>query len=136
MVKLLAEHKAEVLSTLANIAHEAELLAPTPLFRRVISGVEGEPALELPCAARRGRAARLVTAGRQYEDATCQQHKDGLWKLSGFGVEISHGKPPVPRIEVPLHRAGSGSHLVRVVPDSPTDAAGLLWISGVAPAGA
>ena len=35
VVKLLAEHKTEVLSALANIAHEAELLAPTPLFGRI-----------------------------------------------------------------------------------------------------
>jgi hypothetical protein len=57
VVKLLAEHKAEVLSALANIAHEAELLAPTPLFGRVTQPVE--PGLEQPCASRRGRVQEL-----------------------------------------------------------------------------
>ena len=59
MVKLLAEHKAEVLDALANTAHEAELLAPSPRFERVIPSVEGEPGLELPCTARRGRVQEL-----------------------------------------------------------------------------
>jgi hypothetical protein len=59
VVKLLAEHKAEVLAVLSRTANSTELLVSSPRFGRVILSVEGEPALELPCAARRGRVQLL-----------------------------------------------------------------------------
>ena len=49
VVKLLAEHKTEVLAALA---------AP-PGFARVVPLIDSEPALEQPCAARRGRVQEL-----------------------------------------------------------------------------
>ena len=55
VVKLIAAHKALVLAALADTAHEAELMAPSPWFQRLISPAEGEPGLEMPCASRRGR---------------------------------------------------------------------------------
>ncbi len=59
LVKLLAKHKAEVLVALAEAAHEAEPLAPSPWFERITSPARDEPGLELPCAARRGRVQDL-----------------------------------------------------------------------------
>src|SRR3974390_747156 len=59
VVKLLAEHKAEVLAALTNTSNDAELLAPSPWFEHVIPPIAGEPGIELPCAARRGRVQEL-----------------------------------------------------------------------------
>ena len=46
VVKLLAEHKAEVLAVLGNTVRESELLAPMPLFEKA-SAAEGEPGHEI-----------------------------------------------------------------------------------------
>ena len=62
VVKLLAEYKAEVLAALAATVNEVGLLAPPPLFGRVTHPAEGEPGLEQPYAARRGRIQELEGA--------------------------------------------------------------------------
>lgn len=49
VVKLLAEHKAEVLAA----------LAATPELARLVPLTDGEEALDQPCAARRGRVQEL-----------------------------------------------------------------------------
>ena len=59
VVRLLAEHKAEVLTVLAATARENKLLAPTPLSERGEQPAEGEPGHDHPCAARRGRLQEL-----------------------------------------------------------------------------
>lgn len=81
VVKLLAEHKAEVLAALAHTAHEAELLAPSPWFERVIPPVEGEPALELPWVARRGRVQELEGAFLHF----CTE----CGRFAAFGHDVS-----------------------------------------------
>jgi hypothetical protein len=86
MVKLLAEHKTEVLAALANTAHEAELLAPSPWFERVIPSVEGEPRFELPCAARRGRVQELEGAFLHF----CVEC--GAYGAFGYGVNFRAGR--------------------------------------------
>src|ERR1700691_4854194 len=55
VVKLLAQHKAEVMAALADTMHEAARLAPSLWFKRVIPPAESESGLEMPCASRRGR---------------------------------------------------------------------------------
>jgi hypothetical protein len=62
MVKLLAEHKDEVLAVLGNTAHESGPLPPVPRFDRKARVAEGEPGLEMPCAARRGRTQEVEGA--------------------------------------------------------------------------
>jgi len=62
LVKLLAKYKAEVLAALAPTTNEVGLLAPPQLFGRVTQPAEGEPGLEQPCAARRGRVQELEGA--------------------------------------------------------------------------
>src|SRR5262245_17808621 len=59
IVKLLAEHKAEVLAVLGNTVHESGPLAPAPWFDGKVRVAEGEPGLEMPCAARRGRTQEV-----------------------------------------------------------------------------
>jgi hypothetical protein len=49
VVRLLAEHKAEVLAALGT----------TPNFSRLLPLADGEPGVEEPCAARRGRVQVL-----------------------------------------------------------------------------
>jgi hypothetical protein len=59
VIDLLAQHKAEVLAMLAAIEYERNengRAAPRVLSKTVLA--EGEPGLEQPCAARRGRVAR------------------------------------------------------------------------------
>jgi hypothetical protein len=86
VVKLLAEHKAEVLAALANTAHDAELLAPSPWFEHVIPPVEGEPGIELPCAARRGRVQELERVFLHF-CAEC-----GAYGAFGYGVNLRAGQ--------------------------------------------
>ncbi len=86
VVKLLAEHKVEVLAALAKTAHEAQLLSPAPWFKRVIPPAEGEPGLEMPCASRRGRVQELEGALLHF-CAEC-----GAWGAFGYGVNLSAGR--------------------------------------------
>ena len=76
VVKLLAEHKAEVLAALAI----------TPGFARVMPFADGEPALEEPCAARRGRVQELDDAFLHF---CCQC---GRFAAFGYGVRLRAGR--------------------------------------------
>jgi len=63
VVKLLAEHKVEVLQALVAGAapSDPEHAEPmSPCFERTIPPVDGEPGLEEPCAARRGRVVAIA----------------------------------------------------------------------------
>ena len=75
VVKLLAEHKAEVLAA----------LAATPGFARAVSFVDGEPPLEQPCAARRGRVQELDNAFLHF---CC---RCGRFAAFGYGVRLQAG---------------------------------------------
>jgi hypothetical protein len=85
VVKLLAMHKAEILAALAKASNDAELLAP-PWFGHVIPPVEGEPALALPCAARRGRVQELEGVFLHF-CAEC-----GAYGAFGYGVSRRAGR--------------------------------------------
>jgi hypothetical protein len=87
VVKLLAEHKAEVLAALADTAHDAELLAPSPWFKRV-PPTEGDPGLEMPCASRRGRVHELPDGLFLHFCVEC-----GAWGTFGYGANLRAGKP-------------------------------------------
>jgi hypothetical protein len=87
VVKLLAEHKAEVLAALAHATHDAELLKPAPWFKRVITPVEGEPSLQMPCASRRGRVQKLEGAVVLHYCVEC-----GAWGSFGYGVNLRAGR--------------------------------------------
>jgi hypothetical protein len=86
VVKLLAEHKAEVLAALADTAHAAQLLAPSRRFERVVPPAEGEPGLEQPCAARRGRVQELEAAFLHF----CVEC--GRFAAFGYGVHLKAGQ--------------------------------------------
>ena len=86
VVKLLAEHKAEVLAALANTANNAELLVPSLQFERVIQSIEDEPGLELPYAARRGRVQELEGVFLHF-CAEC-----GAYGAFGYGVRLRAGQ--------------------------------------------
>jgi len=83
VVRLLAQHKAEVLAALANTPHDAELLTPSPWFKRVITPVKGEPGLEMPCASRRGRVQELEGGVVLHFCAEC-----GAWGAFGYSVNL------------------------------------------------
>ncbi len=84
VVRLLAEHKAEVLAALADTA---ELLAPSPWFERTISPVEGEPGIEQPCVSRRGRVESWPGRMLLHFCAVC-----GAWGAFGYGVNLRTGR--------------------------------------------
>ncbi len=84
VVRLLAEHKVEVLAALADSAREAEL---SPRFARCIPPVEGEPGLETPCASRRGRVQKLEGAILLHFCVEC-----GAWGAFGYGVNLRAGR--------------------------------------------
>ncbi len=88
VVKLLAEHKVEVLTALAKVAHEAELLSPAPRFKRVAAPIKGEPGFESACATRRGRIEKLPDGLLLHFCAEC-----GAWGAFGYGVNLRAGKP-------------------------------------------
>jgi hypothetical protein len=81
-VKLLAKHKLEVLAALSD----TELLAPSPWFERAIPTTGGEPGLEQPCVARRGRVQKLER-GFLHFCIEC-----GRFGAFGFGVSIRSGR--------------------------------------------
>jgi hypothetical protein len=101
MVKLLAEHKAEILAALANTANGAELPATTPWFERAILRIDGEPGLELPCAARRGRLQELDGAVVLHFCAEC-----GAWATYGYDVNLRAGR--LGSWYCPAHRSRGG----------------------------
>jgi hypothetical protein len=86
VVKLLAEHKAEVMAALADNAHEAEL-APSPWFERALPSAAGAPGLEQPRAARRGRVEELPDGLFLHFCAEC-----GAWGAFGYGVNFRAGR--------------------------------------------
>jgi hypothetical protein len=86
MVKLLAEHKAEVLAALANTTHDAQLLAPSPWFERKIPAADSEPGLEQPRVARRGRVQELDRALLHF----CVEC--GAYGAFGYGVNLRAGR--------------------------------------------
>ena len=88
VVKLLAEHKVEVLAALAKVAREAELLSPAPWFKRVAAPVKGEPGLESACAPRRGRIEKLPDGLLLHFCAEC-----GAWGAFGYGINLRAGRP-------------------------------------------
>jgi len=85
VVKLLAQHKAEVMAALATTAHEAKLLTPSPQFERVAVLAEDEPRLEMPCAGRRGRVQEL---DRAFLHFCC---RCGRFAAFGYGVHLRGG---------------------------------------------
>jgi hypothetical protein len=76
VVKLIAEHKAEVLAA----------LTVTRGFARVIPLADGEPCLDQPCAARRGRVQELDGAFLHF----CVHC--GRFAAFGYGVHLSAGR--------------------------------------------
>jgi hypothetical protein len=85
VVQLLAEHKAQVLAALANTAHETNLAGP-PWFDREIPAADGEPGLEQPCAARRGRVQELDRVFLHF----CVEC--GAYGAFGYGVNLRVGR--------------------------------------------
>lgn len=86
VVKLLAEHKAEVIAALANSSRQAEAPAPAPWFDRVIQHAQVEPALEQPWAARRGRVQELDSAFLHF----CENC--GRFAAFGYRVHLRAGR--------------------------------------------
>ena len=85
VVKLLAEHKAEVLAVLGHTVHESAL-APVPWFDRIARVAEGEPGLEMPCAARRRRTQEVEGAFLHF-CVVC-----GAFGAFGYGVSLRAGR--------------------------------------------
>jgi hypothetical protein len=85
-VKLLAEHKAEVLAVLGNSVHESGPLAPAPRFDRNARVADGEAGLEMPCAARRGRTQEVEGAFLHF----CVEC--GAFGAFGYGVSLRAGR--------------------------------------------
>ena len=85
VVKLLAKHKAEVLAVLGHTVHESAL-APVPWFDRIARVAEGEPGLEMPCAARCGRTQEVEGAFLHF-CVVC-----GAFGAFGYGVSLRAGR--------------------------------------------
>ena len=88
VVKLLAEHKAEVLAALVNTSHYSELLSPTPWFKLIVPPVKGEPDFASACVTRRGRIEELPDGLLLHFCAEC-----GAWGAFGCGVSLRVGRP-------------------------------------------
>jgi hypothetical protein len=87
MVKLLAEHKAEVLAALGNTTvHETGPLAPAPWFDRRVRVADAEPGLQMPCGARRGRIQELEGTFLHF----CVEC--GAFGAFGYGVSLRAGR--------------------------------------------
>jgi hypothetical protein len=89
VVHLLAEHKAEVLEALAAKAMPADQSyaePPSPWFERAIAPADGEPGLEQPCVARRGRVQELDRAFLHF----CVEC--GAFGAFGYGVNLRAGR--------------------------------------------
>lgn len=83
VVKLLTEHKTEVLAVLSSATYEAEPLAPAPWFERLIPPFDGEPGVEQPCPSRRGRVQELEGAIVLHFCCDC-----GRWGVYGYDVNL------------------------------------------------
>jgi hypothetical protein len=81
VVKLLAEHKAALLEALMTYA-----ASTSSWFRRAIPAADGEPGLEQPCAARRGRVQELDRAFLHF-CLVC-----GAFGAFGYGVSLRAGR--------------------------------------------
>jgi hypothetical protein len=88
VVKLLAEHKAEVLAALVKSTQDAALLSPTPWFKHVIPPVAGEPSIQMACASWRGRVQKLKDTVVLH---FCIEY--GAWGSFGYGVNLRAGRP-------------------------------------------
>jgi hypothetical protein len=86
VVKLLAEHRKEVLAALAYTDTGFEL-TPLQQFERVVPWSDREPSLELPCIARRGRVQELAGAILHF----CVEC--GAYGAFGYGVRLRGGRP-------------------------------------------
>jgi hypothetical protein len=89
VVQLLAEHKAEVLEALAASAMPADRSSagpPSPWFEREIPAADGEPGLEQPCVARRGRVQELDRVFLHF----CVEC--GAYGAFGYGVNLRAGR--------------------------------------------
>jgi hypothetical protein len=80
--------RVEPVAALCNTADDAELLAPSPWFERVVMpAVGGEPSLEMPCASRRGRVDVRQDGLLLHFCAKC-----GAWGAFGYGVNLRAGR--------------------------------------------
>src|SRR5262249_14377446 len=86
MVKLLAEHKAEVLAVLGITVHESGPLPLVPRFHRKARVAGGEAGLEMRCAARGGRVQEVEGAFLRF----CVEC--GAFGAFGYGVSIRAGR--------------------------------------------
>jgi hypothetical protein len=89
LVKLLAKYKADVLEALgagATPPNRSNVGPQSPWFERAISVAEGEPGMELPCAARRGRVQELDGAFLHF-CGVC-----GRFGAFGYGVRLRTGE--------------------------------------------
>jgi hypothetical protein len=86
VVKLLPEHKAEVLRALAASASPAVRSDAKPPSRQSTVPV-GEPGLRQPCAARRGRVEELPDGSLLHFCTKC-----GAWGAFGYGVNMRGGR--------------------------------------------
>jgi len=80
------ERKAEVLAVLGNTVHESGPLPLVPRFDRKARVAEGEPGLEMPCAARRGRIQEVEGAFLHF----CVEC--GAFGAFGYGVSLGAGR--------------------------------------------
>ena len=88
VVKLLREHKAEVLRALAASASPAVRSDAKPPSRESTVPVgNGEPGLRQPCAARRGRVEELPDGPLLHFCTEC-----GAWGAFGYGVNMRAGR--------------------------------------------
>ena len=104
VVKLLAEHKAEVLEALAANAMLGNLLSAdpaSPWCERTVPPVDGEPGLEQPCLARRGR---IVVQDGLFLHFCIECGRFGAF---GYGVHLGAGK--LGRWYCAEHRPANGS---------------------------
>jgi hypothetical protein len=88
VVRLIAEHKAQVLKALAAIvpADRSNAGPPSPWFERAISAADGEPGMEQPCVTRRGRVQQLDRAFLHF----CVEC--GAYGAFGYGVNLRAGR--------------------------------------------
>jgi hypothetical protein len=88
VVKLLPEHKAEVLRALAASASPAVRSDAKPPSREsTVPEGNGEPGLNQPCAARRGRVEELPGGSLLHFCTEC-----GAWGVFGYGVNMRAGR--------------------------------------------
>jgi len=89
VVQLLAAHKAEVLEALSARAmpgDRSDAGPPSPWFERAIPAAAGEPGLEQPCVARRGRVQELDHTFLHF----CVEC--GAYGAFGYGVNLRNGR--------------------------------------------